>query len=85
MEDLWSATCTVGFVIAVIVIGIALSNDSSKKRQQRRERYEKQTPARRALITQLYEERIDLKEITFILRKADYRGEEGEEITEGCA
>lgn len=49
--------------------------------RKRREKYIAQTPARRALICQLYADGIDLKEITFILRRAGYNSPTGEPIT----
>ena len=66
-------------IIGVIIWGIAAISASGKKHF--RDKYTQETPARHALILQLYHERLDLKEITFILRKADYRGVSGEEIT----
>ena len=77
-------------IIGAIIWGIAAINASAKKQAEEAERkrqkhfqdkYTQETPARHALILQLYHERLDLKEITFILRKADYRGVSGEEIT----
>ena len=65
-------------------------NNKVKKQEEERKRehyekmrrkYESETPARRALIRQLYKEGLDLKEITFILRKAGYLGITGEKIT----
>lgn len=61
----------------------------ARKRQEERKReleahkkkYDLATSARRALIIQLYADSLDLREITFILRKAGYRGVTGEEIT----
>ena len=52
-----------------------------KHNEKMRKKYESETPARRALIRQLYKEGLDLKEITFILRKAGYLGVTGEKIT----
>ena len=77
-------------IIGLVIWGIAAINANAKKQAEEaerkrkkhfREKYTQETPARRALILQLYHERLDLKEITFILRKADYRGISGEEIT----
>lgn len=69
-------------VLLVLIWVIVASGSSAKKRKEElRAKYRKETPARRALILQLYADGIDLKEITFILRRADYRGVEGEEIT----
>lgn len=88
--------CWVGFVIALFVILILMKNKAGERKRKeeaaRKERvrkyneetkkkYESETPARRALILQLYKEKIDLKEITFILRKANYLGITGEKIT----
>lgn len=52
-----------------------------KKQEESQKKYELETPARRGLIVQLYADSIDLKEITFILRRADYNSPKGEEIT----
>ena len=73
-------------IIGLVIWGIAAINASAKKAERKRQKhfqdkYTQETPARHALILQLYHERLDLKEITFILRKADYRGVSGEEIT----
>ncbi len=77
-------------IVGLIIWGIVAINASAKRQAEEEERkrkkhfqdkYTQETPARRALILQLYHERLDLKEITFILRKADYRGVSGEEIT----
>ncbi len=77
-------------IIGLVIWGIAAINASAtrsaeeaeRKRQKHfQDKHTQETPARRALILQLYHERLDLKEITFILRKADYRGVLGEEIT----
>ncbi len=62
---------------------VARKRQEERKREleANRKKYVLETPARRALILQLYAESLDLKEITFILRKAGYRGVTGEEIT----
>lgn len=77
------------FIIWVVVAGIISGKKAEEARQkaakertrQLKQKYHDETPARRALIIQLYHERLDLKEITFILRKGDYRSITGEEIT----
>ena len=84
--------CWVGLLIALVVVFIIVNNKVKEKEEERKKRirehyekmrrkYESETPARRALILQLYKEGLDLKEITFILRKAGYLGVTGEEIT----
>ena len=86
----------IAFVVVLIVANNKVKErererkqkESEAKKRRIREHYEKmrmkyesEMPARRVLIAQLYKEKIDLKETTFILRKAGYLGVTGEKIT----
>ncbi len=55
--------------------------EAERRRIALKEKYDADTPARRKLIAQLYADSIDLKEITFILRRAGYNSPTGEQIT----
>ena len=70
----------VGFVILVIVVSVQGNKEIQEQKEHNRQLHREPTPARRALILQLYKE-YDLRNVTFILRKASYNNIEGEEIT----
>lgn len=55
--------------------------EAKRRRIALKKKYEAETTERRKLIAQLYADGIDLKEITFILRRADYNSPTGEPIT----
>ncbi|MXZ19194.1 MAG: hypothetical protein F4Y84_01020 [Caldilineaceae bacterium SB0665_bin_25] len=55
--------------------------EAERRRVALKEKYDAETPERRKLIAQLYADGIDLKEITFILRRAGYNSPAGEQIT----
>lgn len=85
--------CAVPLIVVVLLILLVVlvvkvnqrkaekERQEKRRRRELREKYDAETPGRRKLIAQLYADGIDLKEITFILRRAGYNGPTGEQIT----
>lgn len=55
--------------------------EKEEREREKRLQEEMETQARRALIAQLYADSVDIKEITFILRRAGYNSPTGGSIT----